>query len=170
MKIFIILTIILIIIFIITMIKKSKKIDTIVSEEEINLLSKYFGEKISNEIKDLESLRSCLDINQSYKKELETIIKKVNHDYEILYSHNIKSNKAYPDSHVYNIITNTVVSYSMRNNISIKKAIKLLFLTITDEYIQEQLTDELNKKEELENFYIVLENFIKKYNDENKDI
>ena len=170
MKIFIILTIILIVIFIITMIRKSKKIKNVILEEETKTLSKYFGEKVSGDVKDLESLKNSLDIKLSYKKELETIIPKVKHDHEILYSHNINLNKAYPDSFVYNIIVNTVVSYSMRNNISIKKAIKLLLLTITDEYIQEQLTDELSKEEELENFYEVLENFIKKYNDENKDV
>jgi len=57
----------------------------------------------------------------------------------------------------------------MRNNISIKKAIKLLILTITDEYVHEQLTDELDKEEKLENFHTVLESFIKKFNDESKD-
>ena len=169
MKIFIILTIILIVIFIITMIKKSKKIKNVALEEETKILSKYFGGINFNDIKDLESLKNSLDINQSYKKELEIIIPKVKHDHEILYSHNIKLNKAYPDSFIYNIITNTVVSYSMRNNISIKKAIKLLILTITDEYVQEQLTDELDQEEKLENFYTVLESFIKKYNDESKD-
>ena len=170
MKIFIILTIILIVIIIITMIRKSKKMKNVVLKEDEKILSKYFEDKNFNDIKDLESLKNNLDIKQSYKKELEKIVPKVKHDHEILYTHNINLNKAYPDSFVYNIITNTVVSYSIRNNISIKKAIKLLFLTITDEYIQEQLTDELSKEEELENFYIVLENFIKKYNNENKDI
>ncbi|MAD42787.1 MAG: hypothetical protein CL623_10420 [Arcobacter sp.] len=169
MKIFIILTIILILIIIITMIIKSKKIKNVILEEETKILSKYFGEKITDDIKDLESLQNSLDIKQSYKKELEKIVPKVKHDHEILYTHNINLNKAYPDSFVYNIIVNTVVSYSMRNNISIKKGIKLLLLTMTDKFIQEQLTDELSKEEELENFYTVLESFIKKYNDESKD-
>ena len=169
MKIFIILTIILIVIFIITMIKKSKKINNVILKEETKILSKYFGAKIYDDVKDLESLKNNLDINPSYRKDLEAIVLKVKHDYEILYSRNIKLNRAYPDSHVYNIITNTVLSYSMRNNITIKKAIKLFILTITAEYIQEQLTDELSKEEELENFYTVLASFVKKFNAENKD-
>lgn len=174
MKIFIILTIILIVIIIITMIRKSKKIENIILEDEEKILFKYFPKKSNTQdIKNLEELKNSLEIKQIYKKDLDVIIQKVQHDYEILCSHNMKLNKSYPDSHIYNIITNTVVSHSMHNNISIKKAIKLFLLTIMSEYIQEQLTDELSKEEELENFYKVLEKFIEKYNkynDENKDI
>ncbi len=168
MKILIILTIIFIVIIIITMIMKSKKVENVIPKDGIKLLFKYFGEKDINNIEDLESLKNSLEIKQVYKNDLETIVQKAKHDYEIRYSHNLKANKAYPDSYIYNIITNTIVSYSKRNNISIKKGIKLLLLTITDEYIQEQLTDELSKEEALENFYEVLENFIERYNKSDK--
>lgn len=170
MKIFIILVIIIaLVVFFISIKRKSKELELSVLDDIKKVLLKYFKEIDFTEIEDLESIKNKFEMKVIYKKDIEIITQKVKHTYEILYLHNMKSNKSYPDSHIYNIIINTVVAYCIRNNISIKKSIKLFVLTISNKYIKEQLTDELSKEEELNNFYKILEKFIERYNKYNDE-
>lgn len=171
MKILFIIGLITIIIFAIKFINKRKKsmeLDTNASndysEEAIEILKKYFGDKNFYQNSNFLAFKNKLEIKTSHKKELEIIIKNALHKIEIHYNFSINSNKPYTDFTKLKLSANEVLDYAVKNNIKIKKSIVLMFLLINNDLIKEKLDEDFDENIMLESFHKMLPEFIVKYN------
>ncbi|MFA9374422.1 hypothetical protein [Poseidonibacter sp.] len=162
---FIILILIMVFIFK-SKFNSSTKVDkeTDYSQESINILEKYFGSKNFYQNIDAIDLKNKLEIKANHRKKLQAIVKNALHKIDVHSTFSINTNKPYNDLTKLKVSANEVIDYSIRNNITMKDNISILFLTITNESIKEVLDDEFDEQKYIEIFYELLPGFIQRYN------
>lgn len=169
MKLFFIIVILLLVVLIIRFIIKSRQAGFSIKNlddfpnETIDVLINVFGDKNFTTNKNLEELKVKLEIKSNYEDELSNIIKNTKHKTKIFSNYNSKSKKLYTNFNIFEILLKEVVDYSAQNNVTMKKAIKLLFLSLDKIIAEEVITEKINNYEQLELFYTLLPDFIKKY-------
>jgi len=138
------------------------------SQESIDILKKYFGNKAFNKNKTMAELKEKLELKDSiiskYSKYISTIIDSTKHKSEIHYNYNMKNNKPFSSTTILKICSNEVIDLSLLKNIEIKDSIALLFLSFEDPYVQEMIEEAEDEEFFIEYFYEILPDFLENYN------
>lgn len=168
-----ILVVIVLVFIIFLFINKSKNNNsskrTMYSKESIFVLVKYFGEKnfLSNE--SIFDFKEKLEIKTFFKDDINSIIKDTKHRFEVHTSYCINNNKAYNDFTTFKLAANETLDYCVKKDISVKKGIILMLLTLENESMKELLDQEYNDAKFLELFYKLLPGFLERYNKRKDD-
>ena len=138
------------------------------SKEAITLLTQIFGEQDFSHNGDIFQLQEKLHIKfhpqNDYDNSIQNIMEVTKHKIDVIYKQNMSKNKPYDETTSLHILTNEILDYSIKKNINLKGAIRLLFLTLNNKTLETILDEQKQEKEFISLFYELVPNFVSKYN------
>lgn len=159
---------ILLLVFIVFLLTKTFLFTSHYPRESVNLLTQVFGEHDFSQNGDIFQLQEKLHIKfhpqNNHENSLQNIIEVTKHKIDVIYTQNMSKNKPYDETTTFQILANEVIDYSIKKNINLKGAIRLLFLTLNNKVLESILDEKKQEKEFINLFYDLLPNFVNKYN------
>lgn len=161
-----ILLITVIIVFIFFIFKRTKY-----SNKSLKILEENFPSTNLKEIQSIEDLKIKLEIkNNSYSKTIENTILDAKHKIEIFRSYRERNRLAFNEFSFFKVTANCVIDSAMKKELNLKESIKLLYLILESPKLEEVIGNDANKEFLLENFFNLLEGFVKRYQNKIKEL